>query len=109
MNRYIDADKLQGRIIASPLFSSFGEDGWFIKDFVIDLIGKQPAADVVEVRHGAWIKKKPDEEAMKEFHDMGLGKGMGVNSIYWTCSVCENWGTPNHKYCSSCGAKMKGE
>ena len=66
-------------------------------------------ADVVEVRHGRWIKQKLNEEAMKEFHDMGLGKGMGVNSIYWTCSICENWGTPSHKYCCSCGAKMDGE
>ena len=67
------------------------------------------AADVVEVGHGRWIKQKPDPEAMQIIHDMGLGKGMSVNSIYWTCSICENWGTPHHKYCCSCGAKMDGE
>ena len=106
--RYIDADALQQRIHSSPLFSNFGEDGWFIKDFVLDLIDRQPTADVVEVRHGEWIKREPNPEAMRTFHDMGLGKGMGNNSIYWTCSLCDNWGTPHHKYCSSCGAKMDG-
>ena len=57
---------------------------------------------------GEWIKQKPDPEAMRIFHEKGLGNGMSLNSIYWTCSVCDNWGIPHHKYCSSCGAKMKG-
>ena len=61
------------------------------------------------VEHGEWIKNKRTPEVMKRFHEMGLGTGMSVNSIYWTCSVCGNWGTPNHKYCCSCGAKMKYE
>ena len=66
-------------------------------------------ADVVEIRHGFWVKQKRNPEVMKAFHEMGLGNGMSINSIYWTCSICENWGTPNHKYCCSCGAKMDGE
>ena len=49
MSRYIDAEALQNRIYASPLFSNFGEDGWFIKDFILDLIDRQTTADVVEV------------------------------------------------------------
>jgi NADH pyrophosphatase NudC (nudix superfamily) len=65
-------------------------------------------ASTKEQSEGKWIKQKPDPEAMKVFHEKGLGKGMSVNSIYWTCSVCDNWGNPHHKYCSSCGAKMKG-
>ena len=60
-------------------------------------------------RQGEWIKQTPDPEVMKAFHEMGLGGGMSINSIYWTCSLCGNWGTPHHKYCSSCGAKMSME
>ena len=66
------------------------------------------ARDWRKQSEGEWVKQKPDPEAMKVFHEKGLGKGMSVNSIYWTCSVCDNWGTPQHKYCSSCGARMKG-
>ena len=53
MARYIDADALKRRIYASPIFFHFGEDGFFIRDAVLDLIDKFPAekttADVVEV------------------------------------------------------------
>ena len=68
-----------------------------------------PAADVVEVKHGEWIKHKPDPEAMKKWHDLGIAKGMSENSIFWSCSCCNGWGTPAHKYCSHCGAKMDGK
>ena len=75
---------------------------------VVSYLDNAPSEDVVEVRHGRWIKQKPDADAMRIIHSMGLSKGMSVNSIYWTCSVCDNWGTPHHKYCCSCGAKMYG-
>lgn len=57
-------------------------------------------------KHGEWIKHKPDPEAMKQWHDLGIAKGMSEKSIYWSCSCCNGWGTPAHKYCSHCGAKM---
>jgi hypothetical protein len=69
-------------------------------------IEKQPTADVVEVKHGEWIKNKPNPEMMKAFHDLGIGKGMTEKSIFWTCSCCGTWGTPRYKYCQECGAKM---
>lgn len=48
-----------------------------------------PAADVVEVRHGRWIK---DEE---------------TGDYY--CSVCrQGAGWPWYNYCYDCGAKMDG-
>lgn len=62
--------------------------------------------EAVPVVHGEWIRKKPDEEVMNAFHEMGIGKGMSAKSIYWTCSECGGWGTPTHKFCSNCGAKM---
>ena len=63
-------------------------------------------ANYAEVEHGEWIKHKPDPEIMKQFHTLGIAKGMSEKSIFWTCSCCKGWGTPAHKYCSHCGAKM---
>ena len=60
-----------------------------INDFekVIDAV---PTADVVPVRHGHWVKEKPDV------------------LIHWHCSVCKNCyylEEPNANYCPNCGAK----
>lgn len=68
-----------------------------------------PACDVVEVVHGYWVKNAPNPEAMKSFHELGIAKAMRENSIYWTCSCCNEWGFPYSKYCSNCGAKMNSE
>lgn len=59
-----------------------------------------PAADVVEVKHGRW------KEVEWQFGD-----------VYYDCSVCgESFclieGTPTdnlYNYCPNCGAKMDGE
>lgn len=99
MSRYIDGDRLQDRIIASPLFHNFGQDGYFIKEFVLDLISRQPTADVVEVRHGEWV----------------FGKLGGRDA--WVCTLCgagftgENaeWIAKEHDFCPKCGAKMDGD
>lgn len=53
-----------------------------------------------------WIRHDPDTELMRFFHQNQIGKGMGVNSIFWTCSNCGGYGTLSYKYCSQCGAKM---
>jgi rubrerythrin len=108
MSRYIDKDAL----IAEFKRLTLGENSLIERIFadgVYAVIDTFPTADVVEVRHGRWIKQKQDTELMQKFHDMGLGQGMSVNSIYWTCSLCGNWGTPHYKYCPNCGSKMDGE
>lgn len=71
---------------------------------------EQEAVDVWNGRanEATWIRHDPDPEAMEAFHKMGIGKGMGVNSIYWTCSRCGCWGTPHQNFCPNCGARMKG-
>ena len=49
--------------------------------------------DVAPVRHGHWVKEKPDV------------------LIHWHCSVCKNCyylEEPNADYCPRCGAKMDG-
>ena len=46
--------------------------------------------DVAPVRHGHWVKEKPDV------------------LIHWHCSVCKNCyylEEPNANYCPNCGAK----
>ena len=50
-----------------------------------------PAADVAPVRHGCWVKEKPDV------------------LIHWHCSVCKNCyylEEPNANFCPNCGAKL---
>lgn len=80
------------------------------KDIIRELryLYEQAKAEATEVKHGEWIKHKPDPEAMRRWHALGIAKGMSENSIFWTCSCCKEWGTPAHKYCSQCGAKMDG-
>lgn len=49
MPEYIERESLLKRLNASPLFSNIRDGGFFIKDGVLDLVQKQPTADVVEV------------------------------------------------------------
>ena len=77
-------------------------------DLINQLITKQPTADVVEVRHGEWIKHKRNIPKMREFHDKCMGMHMNEKSIFWICSCCNQWGNVHDKYCRVCGAKMDG-
>lgn len=54
-----------------------------------------PAADVVEIRHGYWIKQSPD------FDLCGVA--------YYQCSECGKEQQTSSNYCQFCGAKMDGE
>ena len=50
-----------------------------------------PAADVVPVKHGHWVKEKSNV------------------LIHWHCSVCKNCyylEEPNANYCPNCGARL---
>ena len=49
MAEYINQKSLLTRLESSPIFNNFGEDGLFIKEFVLELIQRQPTEDVVEV------------------------------------------------------------
>ena len=63
-------------------------------------IGKLPAADVVPVVHAKWIHTKTEED------------DWGHSFHHWHCPVCGWFEGSNpegaRKYCSGCGAKMKG-
>ena len=55
------------------------------------LIDIFPSADVAPMKHGHWVKEKPDV------------------LIHWHCSVCKNCyylEEPNANYCPNCGAKI---
>ena len=90
MARYIDADRLK-RTFASGIRVY---DGMCKIDDVMHNIENEPTADVVEVKHGEWIKCQ---------------KLYGIGHEY-VCSACEKGirqyeGQP---FCSECGAKMDG-
>ena len=93
---YIDTEKLK-RNIRVNLMPNVDDDGtvtvenaerWFLS-----LINNQPTADVVEVKHGEWVKE---------------GCGLLV------CNKCKfeyaHAGMPDEglNYCPNCGAKMDG-
>lgn len=107
MARYIDADIMQDFLVETN-----DVDDWCVSqynaDWISSFIESQPTANVAEVKHGEWVRNEPNPQKMKEFHQLGIGKAMSENSIYWTCSCCGSWGTLTHKYCSQCGAKMDG-
>ena len=92
MARYVDAN-------LAPIY---------LNEAACKQIKMMPTADVEEVKHGHWVRHSPDIAAMRAFHKLGIGKGMSENSIFWTCSCCDSWGTPSQKRCSECGAKMDG-
>lgn len=101
MKRYIDADKIDWRMI-KPINPNVADEHMIYQ--ARKLVESQPTADVVEVKHGKWIPRTnlPKQEI-------------------FICSVCGGWAyspwigsrkkpKPNwckYKYCPSCGAKME--
>lgn len=90
MSKYIDADKLKRH------YAWWDDETKKIFDEIIDL---QPAADVVEVRHGHW--EKVDDNPYE---------------YVAACSVCRNevkqptcMLKPIYSYCPICGARMVNE
>lgn len=72
-------------------------------DVILAIVDAQPAADVVEVRHGRWIGMEYD----------GYADGFPVYDL-WECSECgeevRGEDVPStHPWCHSCGARMDKE
>lgn len=62
----------------------------------LNLIDREPDADVAPVRHGYWIEDEP-------YHDE---EGYIIQQFY--CSECGRYEEEREPYCN-CGAKMDGE
>lgn len=84
MARYIDADKLI-------------EQGWHLEKhapngrcLTMMSIADVPTADVVEVKHGKWIKN------------------ISYPMVGYKCSECDNFEIYKSPFCRVCGAKMDG-
>ena len=72
-----------------------------------DCLFFQDRSRFVELQTAHWIRHSPDKNIMRGFHKQGIGRGMGENSIFWTCSNCGNWGVLSYKYCPFCSAKIE--
>ena len=93
---YIEREAMIQRLKNTPLFSNFNTGGIFLRDGVIDLVEKQFAADVVEVKHGGWGKEK------------------WADTDQHVCSLCHSTvrvhpQSVEYRYCPYCGAKMDGD
>lgn len=97
MSEYIDRQALLDAIPPTKEDKQISLCG-AVADF-ISLVCDVPAADVVPVAHGHWIRfKETDPE---------------TGYIHMRCSVCSAyWSDPSHayhfRYCPNCGAKMDG-
>ena len=58
------------------------------------IIRSMPAADVVEVRHGEWVR------AINQKHSAKWSSKVA-------CSVCRHQGYERYNYCPNCGADMR--
>jgi rubrerythrin len=91
MEKYINQIVAIDTILSNPPDAHYPV--WFAEQ-----IENLPAADVIEVVHGRWVKN--EEESQNH-----------IESIYF-CSACQNWEawgeTEKYKYCPNCGAKMDG-
>lgn len=79
------AKELQGKVFGSPL--------------IVREIENAPAEDVVEVKHGEWIKET-------EYYDDDYSE-CNVRKVF-RCSLCGRTEKYKEPYCN-CGAKMDGE
>jgi hypothetical protein len=95
MPEYIEREALLKRLNASPLITNYRimRGSQLLIDGILDLVQKQPAADVAEVRHGYWI-----------MHTNSDG-----NLNHYECSVCHIQQGHLSNYCEDCGAKMDGK
>ena len=86
MAEYIDKAKVLEKAVEIKGYSSKMISAWDVAHI--------PSANVAEVKHGKWIRRNADDEAVSQ------------------CSVCKYpvstfWSEST--YCPHCGAKMDGE
>lgn len=93
MAEYIDRDKLIEQFICTGGQFVYAE----YLAAIISRIKAQPAADVVEVRHGKWLTWE------EQFLDR---KPTKKNNLGVFCNNCHSHADNMTDYCPNCGAKM---
>lgn len=99
MPKYIDADKLNGKLM-DEYYGMISDES--IKIYkIMQMLDNAPTADVEEVKHGRWRYKLLDN----------------FKKVECTCTHCGWRGIDNYdsyvdisdfEYCPHCGAKMDG-
>lgn len=100
MSDYIDRAALGIGLCNRDIFENKGyADGW---NAAVKILKEAPAADVQEIKHGEWIKYRPEN---------------ALDGAYF-CSICfkeqkiaDGMITPldrGYHYCPHCGTKMDG-
>jgi rubrerythrin len=93
MARYIDADFVTASInrVLEERKTEKETTAYFAFEQFKFLLGQAPTEDVVEVKHGKWLK-------VQEL------------SPRYVCTNCRHlFSNMGYKYCPNCGAKMKAE
>lgn len=107
MNRYIDTDKLKARLNASPAFQNMGQDGFFLKEVVLNILDGQPTADVVEVVHAKWELEHKTYGKMRCSHCKHNCQTERKPDPYEDYQMTDFY--VESPFCPNCGARMDGE
>lgn len=87
---YIDKEEFRRQLVNRQVTTNFFKPAERHETgYIIDMLDSEPNADVVEVKHGHWIKA-PCSERDGNAH----------------CSECNHWDWSDCHYCPNCGAKM---
>ena len=101
---YIEKDLLLQKLTT---INSAVEQGIKYYGAVYQAVQSISKANVKKAKYGKWVEHSPDVAAMRAFHKLGIGRGMSENSIFYTCSCCDSFGSLYQNYCFNCGAEMK--
>ena len=70
-------------------------------DVILAIVDAQPAADVVEVRHGRWIPEACESVSKRN---------RLIEYRVYSCSICgRSNGRVKKRYCPNCGTRMDKE
>ena len=86
MSRYIDADKINAKLM-DEYHGMISDESMKIYK-IMQMLDNAPTADVQEVRHAQWWDATPPR--------------------FYACSYCGGAGHSIYKFCPWCGAKMDG-
>lgn len=101
MKEYVEREAIIQEIKESK--NSFSPTVRSIFDVEIHLISNAPAADVVEIIYGRWLKQENETYLPVEFDENN--EPILHKYIYYKCSLCGRTENQKEPYCN-CGAKM---